>query len=236
MAAAGVGWCLAAAAAGAAAAGPGAGAAPKAAAAGAERAAGCRARPRGAGAGRPPGLVPVGGGREPEPGRSCWCRSDGAAGGGVGRLLLIRRERAGRRRRPSARSGGVDAGCTRSGGGCRHRTRRSLLDRSAARGRAARYRGERSPRRRTPAPPSSESVPSAGPADFAALVALAAFFAGAGSSGWTGRRSPSASALRRTRSASASSMEDEWLLTPIPRERASSSPSLLVRPSSLASS
>ena len=68
------------------------------------------------------------------------------------------------------------------------------------------------------------------------LVTLAAFFAGAGSSGWTGRRNPSASAFRRTRSACASSIEDEWLLTPIPRERASSSPSLLVRPSSLASS
>ena len=73
-------------------------------------------------------------------------------------------------------------------------------------------------------------------ADPVALVALVAFLAGAGSSGWTGRRRPSASALRRTRSAWASSMEDEWLLTPIPRERASSSPSLLVRPSSLASS
>ena len=71
---------------------------------------------------------------------------------------------------------------------------------------------------------------------FSALVAFAAFLAGAGSSGWTGRRSPSASAFRRTRSAWASSIEDEWLLTPIPRERASSSPSLLVRPSSLASS
>jgi hypothetical protein len=70
-------------------------------------------------------------------------------------------------------------------------------------------------------------------ADF---VTLAAFFTGTGSSGWTGRRNPSASALRRTRSACASSIEDEWLLTPIPRERASSSPSLLVRPSSLASS
>jgi len=68
------------------------------------------------------------------------------------------------------------------------------------------------------------------------LVALAAFFTGAGSSGWTGRRNPSASAFRRTRSACASSMEDEWLLTPIPRDRARSSPSLLVRPSSLASS
>ena len=79
-------------------------------------------------------------------------------------------------------------------------------------------------------------VPAAFLAGAAFLVALAAFLAGAGSSGWTGRRRPSASALRRTRSACASSMEDEWLLTPIPRERASSSPSLLVRPSSLASS
>jgi hypothetical protein len=57
-----------------------------------------------------------------------------------------------------------------------------------------------------------------------------------GSSGVTSRRSPSASALRRTRSACASSMEDEWLFTPMPRDRARSSPSLLVRPSSLASS
>jgi hypothetical protein len=67
----------------------------------------------------------------------------------------------------------------------------------------------------------------------------AAFLTGAGaggSSGATSRRSPSASAFRRTRSAWASSMEDEWLLTPIPRDRASSSPSLLERPSSLASS
>jgi hypothetical protein len=62
------------------------------------------------------------------------------------------------------------------------------------------------------------------------------FLAGAGSSGWTGRRMPSASAFRRTRSAWASSMDEEWLLTPMPRERASSSPSLLVSPSSLASS
>jgi hypothetical protein len=57
-----------------------------------------------------------------------------------------------------------------------------------------------------------------------------------GSSGVTTRRSPSASAFRRTRSACASSMDDEWLFTPIPRERARSSPSLLLRPSSLASS
>jgi hypothetical protein len=65
---------------------------------------------------------------------------------------------------------------------------------------------------------------------------LAGALLAAGSSGCTGRRSPSASAFRRTRSACASSMEDEWLLTPIPRDKASSRPSLLVRPSSLASS
>jgi hypothetical protein len=68
------------------------------------------------------------------------------------------------------------------------------------------------------------------------LGAGAGSAAGGGASGWTSRRSPSASAFRRTRSAWASSMEDEWLLTPMPRERASSSPSLLLRPSSLASS
>jgi hypothetical protein len=83
---------------------------------------------------------------------------------------------------------------------------------------------------------ADSAVAAAFLAGAAFLVALAAFLAGAGSSGWTGRRNPSASALRRTRSAWASSIEDEWLLTPIPRERASSSPSLLVRPSSLASS
>ena len=58
----------------------------------------------------------------------------------------------------------------------------------------------------------------------------------AGSSGCTGRRSPSRSALRRARSACASSIEDEWLFTPIPRDRQRSSASLFVRPSSCASS
>ncbi len=62
-----------------------------------------------------------------------------------------------------------------------------------------------------------------------------AFF-GAGSSGATARRSPSASALRRTRSACASSIEDEALFTPMPRDPARSKSSLLVRPSSRASS
>jgi hypothetical protein len=82
----------------------------------------------------------------------------------------------------------------------------------------------------------AEAAAGADDTTLADLVALTAFLAGAGSSGCTGRRRPSASAFRRTRSACASSMEDEWLLTPIPRERARSSPSLLVRPSSLASS
>jgi hypothetical protein len=58
----------------------------------------------------------------------------------------------------------------------------------------------------------------------------------AGSSGCLSRRSPSRSALRRTRSAWASSMLDEWLVTPIPRSRQRSNASLLVRPSSRPSS
>ena len=57
-----------------------------------------------------------------------------------------------------------------------------------------------------------------------------------GSLGCTSRLRPSRSALRRTRSAWASSMLDEWLFTPIPSDRASSSVSLLVSPSSRASS
>ncbi len=72
----------------------------------------------------------------------------------------------------------------------------------------------------------------------AALGAGAAGWAGAsaGSSGCTSRRRPSRSAFLRTRSACASSMDDEWLLTPIPRDKQRSSASLLVRPSSWASS
>ena len=65
----------------------------------------------------------------------------------------------------------------------------------------------------------------------------AAFFAVfLGSSGWTSRLSPSRSALRRTRSAWASSMLDEWLLTPIPSALHRSSVSLLESPSSRANS
>jgi hypothetical protein len=60
--------------------------------------------------------------------------------------------------------------------------------------------------------------------------------AGDAASAWAGRRSPSASALRRTRSAWASSIDDEWLFTPIPSDRQRSSASLFVSPSSRASS
>ena len=58
----------------------------------------------------------------------------------------------------------------------------------------------------------------------------------AGSSASTGRRRPSRSALRRARSAWASSMLEEWLFTPMPSDAQRSSASLLLSPSSRASS
>ena len=72
--------------------------------------------------------------------------------------------------------------------------------------------------------------------------ATAATFAGADagasgcSSGCFSRFRPSRSAFRRTRSPCASSIDDEWLFTPIPRSMHRSSASLFVRPSSRASS
>ncbi len=79
---------------------------------------------------------------------------------------------------------------------------------------------------------------------FTALVALVALttlmafsaFSAAGASDGTSRRSPSASARRRMRSACASSIDAEGLDAPIPSFWASASNSLLVRPSSLESS
>jgi len=84
---------------------------------------------------------------------------------------------------------------------------------------------------------AGSAVPPTAPAGagfFAPAVFVAAAFlaGGAGSSGCTGRRRSSRSAFRRARSAWASSMDDEWLFTPIPRDRQRSSASLLVRPSS----
>lgn len=63
--------------------------------------------------------------------------------------------------------------------------------------------------------------------------ALAGASSGAGAAT---RFSPSRSARRRTRSAWASSMLEEWLFTPMPIDRQRSRPSLLDRPSSRASS
>lgn len=72
---------------------------------------------------------------------------------------------------------------------------------------------------------------------FAAVFLAAAFLAGAsGSSGCTSRTRPSRSALRRTRSACASTTLEEWLFTPIPSATHRSRVSLFVRPSSRASS
>ena len=84
--------------------------------------------------------------------------------------------------------------------------------------------------------------PGAGASDApagAGLVApflVAAFFTGLGSSGDVARTSPSRSALRRTRSAWGSTTLDEWLFTPMPSASQRSRHSLLVSPSSRASS
>jgi hypothetical protein len=80
--------------------------------------------------------------------------------------------------------------------------------------------------------------PSAGAASafFAAAFFAGAFFAGFSSSGWASRFRPSRSALRRTRSACASSIEDDTLRTSMPISFDRSSASLFVIPSSLASS
>ena len=71
---------------------------------------------------------------------------------------------------------------------------------------------------------------------FLAAAFLAGFFSASGSSGWTSRIRPSFSALRRTRSACASTTLEEWVLTPIPSATQRSRVSLLVSPSSRASS
>ena len=85
---------------------------------------------------------------------------------------------------------------------------------------------------------SASSPPSAvfAAAFFAGAFFAAAFFSGFGSSGCSSRTRPSRSARRRTRSACASMIDDEWLFTSMPMTRQRSTASLLVRPSSLASS
>lgn len=76
-----------------------------------------------------------------------------------------------------------------------------------------------------------------GAADSGVSAFFATFFLVAlGSSGCSSRIKPSRSALRRTRSAWASSMLDECVLTAMPSATHRSSVSLFVRPSSFASS
>jgi hypothetical protein len=60
--------------------------------------------------------------------------------------------------------------------------------------------------------------------------------AGAGAGSGSGARRPSCCALRRTRSAWASTTDEEWVLTPMPRSPQRSSTCWLVMPSSFASS
>jgi hypothetical protein len=181
-------------------------------------------------------------------GRSTAGGAAGAAGGrSVGRLLISREGRAGASApAPAPAPADAAAGARSAGGAATVRAGAFLagatvapaLDAATAflAGAGASVVVLAAALSAAAAAGAASAVAAAFFAGAAFLVALAAFLAGAGSSGWTGRRNPSASALRRTRSAWASSIEDEWLLTPIPRERASSSPSLLVRPSSLASS
>jgi len=194
-------------------------------------------------AGRGPGAAP--GRRAPDwgplpPGRACGGgsgRADaagtavlGEGGGGMGRAgrgatsgrtcgsgrtvtgslgrLVIRRESPGR---------SVGAGVTGAG--------------MAAAGTSGAGAGAGAP----PAPSSGAGAATA-VSGGAALVERARLFASFGSSGWCSRMSPSRAALRRTRSACASSMLDEWLLTPMPSASDRSRASLFVRPSSRASS
>jgi hypothetical protein len=79
---------------------------------------------------------------------------------------------------------------------------------------------------------------SAGAAATSAAGGAASAAGGAASAslGTTARISPSRSALRRTRSAWASTMLDEWLFTPMPSAMQRSSASLFSKPSSRASS
>jgi hypothetical protein len=61
-------------------------------------------------------------------------------------------------------------------------------------------------------------------------------FSSTTSSGWTSRFKPSRSAFLLARSAWASTIPDEWLFTPMPRETQRSSTSALVIPISRANS
>jgi hypothetical protein len=167
-------------------------------------------------------------------------RCGGAAGGEVGRgahpCWLPLRSRSG------AAAGRVSRGAAGGAGGGALAAGTSGVLAAAAAGRSA------------PPSPLAPRSPSAGGGaaffaaalvgavvflaapDFAAAPLLRAGLTGLGSSGCSGRVKPSRWARRRTRSACASSMPEECVLTPMPRLRARSRVSLFVIPSSLASS
>ena len=205
---------------------------------------------RGGRAGRPEVVLEV---RWLEMTRCSWCSPSADLG------LLGRARRRRRGRRPQARlargragtvtSAGASAGCgTGSGAGASTGAAAAGRSASGAAGAgsvtgagavAAGLTSASAAGSTSATVATSRSAAGAGATSLA--VAAAAFLvllrAGlGGSSGWTSRFRPSRSALRRTRSAWASSMLEEWLLTPMPRAMLRSSASLLVRPSSLASS
>ncbi len=201
------------------------------------------------------GEVRAGGGDEGPPGR-------GGAAGGAGAPDAIAAGRAGRggAAGPGGRAAGGagrggDAGRGGGGGGgasegCSE-AGRLVINREPPRGDGGATAPSPGPsavvgvgvERVAVADEPTVAVGRVGGAELVA-VGVAAPAAGSGSaaraagcsSGCTGRRSPSRSALRRARSAWASSTDDEWLLTPIPRDRQRSSASLFVIPSSWASS
>ena len=188
------------------------------------------------------------GGRLSRGGRTCRTGRTGRGGGarcGGGGHARSGGDGSGRSRRGGAGRGGGSR-CHGPGRwpGARGRWQRDLARRPARHqttgaGHLGRRRRVHAGRGGTPARlglPSARHVRRAVPASGAAAEALAVALASSSSGGWVARRRPSRSALRRTRSAWASSIEDEWLLTPIPKETHRSSASLFVRPSSRASS
>jgi hypothetical protein len=166
--------------------------------------------PGGGGMGRPLGLMGGagrgGGGLGP---RSSGRRAGGAGRGGSG----------GAGRPEAAGRGGAGRGGAGSAGAGRRRPSSSVADRLVMRRRGGPAWGAGS-----------------GAGGLRGGSGLAASCLGGSGSAWAGRRRPCWSARRLTRSAWASSILEEWLFTPIPRALHSSRASLLVSPSSRASS
>ena len=193
---------------------------------------------RGGGPAGPPGRGPVGGvagraagggpaGRGPD-GGSGRAATDGArlVSPGVGRVLTIRRGSS-----ASGAGGGATGGASTSASAAAgSRGAGGSTTFGASTGGAGFITGGVS------TTGSSTSGAETSAAFFAGAFLAGAFFAGLASSGCSARVRPSRSARRRSRSACASMIDDDWLLasTPIVLHRFSNS--VLVIPSSLASS